>query len=89
LPAKGAMGDRTVMRRSATLWVQLFFLAVFLVACVWLAFLRPAEPNERPGATAGDAKARCEARGDWWDDQDKVCAVPIPITTLTRRPARQ
>ncbi len=79
------MGDRTRMPRSATLWVQLFFLAVFLVACVWLAFLRPAEPSR---ATASDAKARCEARGDWWDEQDKVCAVPMPITTLTHRPGR-
>lgn len=81
------MGDRAGMRRSATLWVQLFFLAVFLVACVWLAFLHPTEPAGPSGATTGDAKARCEAKGDWWDDQDRVCAVPMPITTLTRRPA--
>jgi hypothetical protein len=75
------------MRRSATLWVQLFFLALFLVACVWLAFLRPAPASGPAGAAANDPKARCEARGDWWDEQDKLCAVPMPITTLTQRPA--
>jgi hypothetical protein len=75
------------MRRSATLWVQLLFLAVFLIAAVWLAFLRPAEQAAPAFATAGEAKARCEARGDWWDEQDKVCAVPMPVTTLTHRPA--
>jgi hypothetical protein len=75
------------MRRSATLWVQLLFLALFLVAAVWLAFLHPADQAAASRAAGGDARARCEARGDWWDDQDKVCAVPMPITTLTRRPA--
>jgi hypothetical protein len=76
------------MRRSATLWVQLVFLAVFVVTAVWVALLRP--PAERPApprAAGGDARARCEARGDWWDEQDGVCAVPMPITTLTHRPA--
>jgi hypothetical protein len=77
------------MRRSATLWVQLFFLTLFLVACVWLAFLHPAEPAGPSRATARNARARCEAKGDWWDDQDKLCAVPMPITTLTHRPAGQ
>jgi len=75
------------MRRSATLWVQLVFLAVFLVTAIWVAFLRPADEAAPARAAGGDAKARCEAHGDWWDEQDKVCAVPMPITTLTRRPA--
>jgi hypothetical protein len=75
------------MRRSATLWVQLVFLAVFIVTVVWLAFLRPPGQVAPAFATNGDAKARCEAKGDWWDEQDKACAVPMPITTLTHRPA--
>lgn len=69
------------MRRSMTLWVQLAFLAAFLIASVWLAFLHPA-----PDTTANDPKSRCEAKGDWWDDRDKLCAVPMPIETMTRRP---
>lgn len=72
------------MRRSVTLWVQLGFLAVFLVLVTWFAFLRP--PAQPQVAAAGDAKTRCEARGDWWDDIDKVCAVPMSISSITHRP---
>jgi hypothetical protein len=28
---------------------------------------------------------RCEAMGDWWDPQDHVCAVPMPISQFTGR----
>ena len=28
---------------------------------------------------------RCEAMGDWWDPQDRVCAVPMPISQFTGR----
>jgi hypothetical protein len=28
----------------------------------------------------------CEARGDWWDPHDRVCAVPISVTKFTGRP---
>ena len=32
-------------------------------------------------------RARCEAQGNWWDDKDRICAIPVPLTTLTGRPA--
>jgi len=67
-----------------TLWVQLAFLAVFLVLVTWVAFLRP--PAQPQPAFGGDAKARCEAKGDWWDDLDKVCAVPMSVSSITHRP---
>jgi hypothetical protein len=28
---------------------------------------------------------RCEAHGDWWDEKDHVCAVPVPISMFTGR----
>ncbi len=28
---------------------------------------------------------RCEAKGDWWDPEDHVCAVPMPISHFTGR----
>ena len=28
---------------------------------------------------------RCEAKGDWWDPEDHVCAVPMPISQFTGR----
>ena len=27
----------------------------------------------------------CEAKGDWWDDKDRVCAVPMPLSHWTGR----
>ncbi len=72
------------MRRSMTLWVQIAFVAIFLVLVTWVAFLRA--PPQPQGPSAGDARTRCEAKGDWWDDVDKVCAVPMSISTITHRP---
>ncbi|QUD86313.1 hypothetical protein [Phenylobacterium montanum] len=28
---------------------------------------------------------RCEEAGNWWDPQDRVCAVPLPISQFTGR----
>jgi hypothetical protein len=28
---------------------------------------------------------RCESQGNWWDPKTRVCAVPIPISTITGR----
>jgi len=28
---------------------------------------------------------QCEERGDWWDEKDGVCAVPLPISQFTGR----
>ncbi len=29
---------------------------------------------------------RCEAGGQWWDPQDRICAQPISIAEITGRP---
>ena len=31
-------------------------------------------------------RQRCEAAGDWWDDKDRRCGVPIAIWRITGRP---
>jgi hypothetical protein len=56
--------------------IKLIFLGLFVLACGAIfayhaLFVWP--------------KERCEAHGDWWDDQDRVCAVPMPIWTFTHR----
>ena len=28
---------------------------------------------------------KCEDKGDWWEPQSRVCAVPIPISAFTGR----
>ncbi|HKT54620.1 MAG TPA: hypothetical protein VJP88_09215 [Caulobacteraceae bacterium] len=63
--------------------LQIIFLVVFLALCVWLFFAHPAPP---PAPT--DPKARCEAKGDWWDAEDHVCAVPMPLSRFTGRSAK-
>ena len=56
--------------------IKLFFLGVFIIACgaIWAYQAMVVWPPQR-----------CEAHGDWWDEKDKVCAVPIPIWTFTHR----
>ena len=27
----------------------------------------------------------CEEHGHWWDDKDRICAVPVPLSTITGR----
>ena len=76
------------MRRSLTLWVQLAFVAIFLVLVTWVAFLH-GPPQAQPQPSAATAKSRCEAQGNWWDDVDKVCAVPMAISSITHRPSQQ
>jgi len=71
------------MKRSMTLRLQLAFAVIFVLVCIGLLFVRPPS-GPAPNA---DAQARCEARGDWWDDKDKLCAVPVPLSTITGRPA--
>jgi len=56
--------------------VQLGFVAAFVVIFAGLLiyqayYIWPAQ--------------RCEAHGDWWDEKDKVCAVPVPISMFTGR----
>jgi uncharacterized membrane protein YjdF len=74
---------RSMMKRSMTGRLQLAFIVVFAIVCIGLLFLHPR--NEAAGGT--DARTRCEAKGDWWDDQDHICAVPTPLSTLTHRSA--
>jgi hypothetical protein len=30
-------------------------------------------------------RQQCEAHGNWWDAEDRVCAVPMPIWAFTHR----
>ena len=80
-------GHRFAMKRRMTLWVQLAFLAVFLLVAGALLFVRVPEmgqPADSAAKAAGaDPKSICEARGDWWDDMDKTCAVPMPVAKIT------
>ena len=62
--------------KSAIHPIMLGFLAVFVAACVAVVayhyfYIWPQQT--------------CESHGDWWDEQDKVCAVPMPIWTFTHR----
>jgi hypothetical protein len=27
----------------------------------------------------------CEEHGHWWDEQDHICAVPVPLSVITGR----
>jgi hypothetical protein len=27
----------------------------------------------------------CEEHGHWWDEQDRICAVPVPLSVITGR----
>ena len=59
--------------------LKLIFIAVFVLAvagvAVWqVGWIMPARNCE------------VEKRG-WWDSEKRVCARPVLITTLTRRPA--
>ena len=56
--------------------IMLTYLGVFIAACVAVLayhyfFIWPQQT--------------CEAHGNWWDERDRVCAVPIPIWTFTHR----
>jgi hypothetical protein len=75
------------MKRRMTLWVQLAFLVIFVAVAAALVFVRGPEPTLRSSAavTRADARVTCEAKGDWWDEEDQLCAVPMPVSTITHR----
>jgi hypothetical protein len=76
---------RSVLKRSIILPLQLAAVVVFAVVGFMLLFVHG---TDQPTAAAvSDARARCEAKGDWWDEQDHVCAIPTPISTITGHPA--
>lgn len=56
--------------------IKLIFLGLFVAACAGIFayhyfFVWP--------------KQACEAHGDWWDDKDRECAIPMPIWAFTHR----
>jgi hypothetical protein len=74
----------SVLKRSIVPRLQIAGVVIFMAICIAMLFVHaPAGP-----APAMDAKARCEAKGDWWDDLDRVCAVPTPLTTITGHAAK-
>jgi hypothetical protein len=57
--------------------IMLGFVAVFVVgtACLLVyqtLWLTPAK--------------KCEEMGNWWDPETRICATPISIDKITRRP---
>ncbi|MDI1281405.1 hypothetical protein [Brevundimonas sp.] len=60
------------MKRLSTLFLGLFGV---LVAGAFAHQALWAEPGER-----------CEARGQWWADEGRICAQPISIAEITGRP---
>lgn len=58
--------------------VKLIFVGLFALACIgiWIHQVYWVWPRER-----------CEARGGWWDDAERICGQPIYIPDITgRRP---
>ena len=58
--------------------LKLIFIAAFAVAVigvmVWqVGWIIP--------------QKRCEGQHRWWDAGERVCAMPVLITSITRRPA--
>ena len=60
------------MKRLSALFLGLFGV---LVAGAFAYQSLWAEPGER-----------CEARGQWWADEGRICAQPISIAEITGRP---
>ena len=56
--------------------IKLLFLGLFIVSvgAIWGYHYLYVWPREE-----------CEAHGDWWDDRDRECAIPMPIWTFTHR----
>lgn len=63
--------NRTINR------LKLVFLGLFALGCagVWAYQLLWVIPGKR-----------CEESGAWWDNQNRVCATPLAISSLTGRP---
>ena len=59
--------------------LRLIMLCVFAIVCagLWGYQLLYVWPRKA-----------CEAEGHWWDNQDRVCAIPMPLSTWTGRPMR-
>jgi len=66
------MNRLLTMKRLSTLFLGLFGV---LVAGVFAYQALWAAPGER-----------CEARGQWWADEGRICAQPISIAEITGRP---
>ena len=66
------MNRLLTMKRLSTLFLGLFGLLVAGVFAYQSLWAAPAE--------------RCEARGQWWADEGRICAQPISIAEITGRP---
>jgi hypothetical protein len=51
-------------------------LGVFILLCVVVVY--------RHMVDVAPVQA-CEAKGHWWDERDHICAVPVPLSTITGR----
>ncbi|HRD47392.1 MAG TPA: hypothetical protein PLF78_13015, partial [Caulobacter sp.] len=57
--------------------LKLIFLGIFALGCagVWAYQILWAMPAKR-----------CEANGQWWDGERRICAQPLMISSITGRP---
>lgn len=58
--------------RLRTFFLLIFLLASSAVAAHQIYVVRP--------------ERQCTRAGGWWDRDERVCATPIDITQVTRRP---
>tara|TARA_R110002167_G_scaffold7394_3_gene35028 strand:- start:3151 stop:3492 length:342 start_codon:yes stop_codon:yes gene_type:complete len=66
------MNRLLTMKRLSTLFLGLFGVLVAGAFAYQAIWADPAE--------------RCEARGQWWADEGRICAQPISIAEITGRP---
>ena len=58
--------------------LKVIFIAAFLVAVVGVGIWQVGWIMPRK---------QCEQAHRWWDSGERVCAMPVLITSITRRPA--
>ncbi len=58
--------------------LKVIFIAAFLVAVVGVGIWQVGWIMPRK---------QCEQAHRWWDPGERVCAMPVLITSITRRPA--
>ena len=61
------------IERLKLIFVGVFAIAVVAVLVWQIGWIMP--------------QKKCEKAHRWWDPGERVCAMPVLITTITRRPA--
>ena len=61
------------IERLKLIFIAAFFVAVVGVGIWQVGWIMP--------------QKKCEQAHRWWDSGERVCAMPVLITSITRRPA--